>query len=445
MIFDVKIESINSSGFGVCRIDGMVVFVSNAVTGDEVRIKIIKAKKNYAIARVEEILKKSPIRIESDCEAFKRCGGCAYRNITYSAECEIKKTVILDAFKRIGSIDAVIEEFIGAESRCHYRNKAQYPVARENGKLKIGFFASRTHNVIDCRNCLLQPAVFSEIIEKIADFIEKENISVYDEKTHKGLIRHIYLRIAEATGEIAVCLVINGYELKSKEELVKILTDGFPQIKSISLNINTDKTNVILGKTTNIIWGKEYITDILCGVKVQISPMSFYQVNRIQAQRLYGKVKEYANLTGNENVMDLYCGAGTIGLSLRDKAKKIIGVEIVPEAIENAKQNAKINGFENTEFICADAEKAAGVLAQRNEKPDVIIVDPPRKGLTDDLIEIISKMQPDRIVYVSCDVATQARDCKIFKDKGYEIKKLSAVDLFPGTTHVETVCLLSRA
>ena len=444
MIYDVKIDSISSSGFGVCRIDGMVVFVANAVTGDEVRIKIIKAKKNYAVARVEKILKKSHIRIESDCDVFKKCGGCAYRNITYDAESQIKQTVIKDAFLRIGGIDINVDEYVGASSRCRYRNKGQYPISRENGELKIGFYATRTHNVVDCRNCLLHPELFSKIINEFAEFVDEEKISVYDEKTEKGLLRHIYLRIAQATGEVMVCVVINGKKLPQREKLVKRLTDKFPQIRSIAINFNTEKTNVILGNQTEIIWGKNYITDVLCGVKVQISPMSFYQVNRVQAEKLYKKVDEYASLSGKEKVVDLYCGAGTIGLSMAKKVKKIIGVEIVEQAVENARENAKINNIENAEFICGDAEQCAKILYERKEKADVLIDDPPRKGLTDDLIDTIVKMNPERLVYVSCDVATMARDCKIFKEKGYEIDKLSAFDLFPGTIHVETVCLLSR-
>lgn len=443
-VFKVTIDSISSSGFGVCRIDGLVVFVADAVTGDVVRIKIIKKKKNYAVARVEEIVKKSDIRIDSDCEVFKRCGGCAYRNITYTAETDIKKSLILDAFERIGAIKIKLEDFIGAESRCRYRNKGQFPVSKQNGQLKIGFFAPRSHNVVDCRNCLLQPEIFSEIIAEITKFIERENISIYDETTHKGLLRHVYLRIGEATEEIALCLVINGEKMPKIDNLISDLTEKFSQIKSICVNINKDKTNVILGSKTDIVYGESYITDILCSLKFRISPQSFYQVNRAQAHKLYAKALEYAALTGKENVVDLYCGAGTIGLSFAKSAKKVIGVEIVPQAIENARENAKLNNIENAEYICGDAEKASDILLKRNEKIDVVVVDPPRKGLTPALVETIVKINPERIVYVSCDAATQARDCKQFLSLGYKVNKACAVDMFPGTTHVETVCLLCK-
>lgn len=444
-IFNVKIDSISSSGFGVCRIDGLVVFVADGVTGDEAQIKIIKKKKNYAVARVEKIIEKSPIRIESDCAVFKRCGGCAYRNISCEAETDIKKSLVEDAFERIGGMKKTIEEYIGADSRCRYRNKGQFPVSRENGRLNIGFFAAKTHKVVDCRDCLLQPEIFGKIIEETANFVERENISVYDEKTGKGLLRHIFLRIAEATDEVALCFVINGRTIEKIDKFVLAATEKFPQIKSISLNINREKTNVILGKENVKVWGQDTITDILCSLKFRISPQSFYQVNRAQAQRLYNKAIEYAGLTGKENVIDLYCGAGTIGLCLAKKAKKVIGVEVVPQAIENAKENARLNSIDNAEFICADAEKAAEILFENGEKVDVVIVDPPRKGLTPQLIDTVVNMSPDRVVYVSCDTATQARDCKIFSSLGYEVKNLSAVDMFPGTTHVETVCLLSRS
>lgn len=394
MIFDVNIDSINSSGFGVCRINGMVVFVANAVTGDEVTIKIIKTKKNYAVARIEKFIKKSPIRIQPDCQVFKRCGGCAYRNISYEAECEIKKAVVNDAFARIGGINLKFEKYIHAESRYRYRNKAQYPVAMKDGRLNIGFYASRTHCVIDCRDCLLQPAVFSGIVDTVSCFVENEKISVYDEKMHTGVLRHIYIRYAQATGEIAVCLVINSEKLKKCDKLVSELTEKFPEIKSISLNFNTEKTNVVLGKKTVTVWGKNYITDILCSKKFNISPNSFYQVNHEQAQKLYEKAIQYASLTGRELVVDLFCGAGTIGLCMADKAKKIIGVEIVEDAVKDAYENAIANNIKNAEFICADAEKFAEVLYSRNEKPDVIVVDPPRKGLTAKLIETIVKMSP---------------------------------------------------
>lgn len=441
----VNITSINSSGFGVCRVDGVVCFVAGGVTGDELLIKIIKSKKNYNIGKIEEIITPSPKRQENDCSVFKKCGGCCYRHVKYSDELLIKETGVRDAFTRIGHLENInLKPIIPAECSSRYRNKAQYPVKNESGKVYAGFFAARSHEIIPCEDCLLQPEIFSEIVKKVCRWAEKNNTPSFDEKTGRGALRHIYLRIAEKTDEIMLTLVSAVKKLKNQDELVEIIRSEFPQVKTIVLNINPEKTNVILGEKCINLYGDGYITDILCDTKIKISPLSFYQVNRRQAERLYGKAKEYMGDVSGKNVLDLYCGTGTIGLCTAKDAERLIGVEIIPEAIEDAKANAKANGRENTDFICGDAEKAAGILKEKNISADIIIVDPPRKGLTPKLIETISDFSPEKVVYVSCDPATLARDCEIFKDYSFEVVEATPVDLFPRTAHCETVALLKR-
>ncbi len=441
----VNITSINSSGFGVCRVDGVVCFVVGGVTGDELLIKIIKSKKNYNIGKIEEIITPSPKRQENDCNVFKKCGGCCYRHVKYSDELEIKATGVRDAFTRIGHLENInLKPIIPAERSSRYRNKAQYPVKNENGKFCAGFFAARSHDIIPCEDCLLQPEIFSEIVKKVCAWAEKNNIPSFDERTGKGVLRHIYLRIAEKTDEIMLTLVSAVKKIKNQDELIKIITSEFPNVKTIVLNINPEKTNVILGEKCINLYGDGYITDILCDTKIKISPLSFYQVNRRQAERLYEKAREYMGNVSGKNVLDLYCGTGTIGLCTAKDAKRLIGVEIIPEAIEDAKANAKANSRENTEFICGDAEKAAGILKEKNITADIIIVDPPRKGLTPKLIETIAEFNPERVVYVSCDPATLARDCGIFREYGFEVVEATPVDLFPRTAHCETVVCLKR-
>lgn len=441
----VNITSINSSGFGVCRVDGVVCFVAGGVTGDELEIKIIKSKKNYNIGKIEKIITPSPKRQENDCDVFKKCGGCCYRHVKYEDELEIKETGVRDAFTRIGHLENInLKPIIPAESSLRYRNKAQYPVKNENGKFYAGFFASRTHDIIPCDDCLLQPEIFSEIVKEVCLWAERNNIPSYDEKTNKGTLRHIYLRIAEATNEVMLTLVSAQKKIKNSDELIETITKKFPDVKSIILNINSEKTNVILGEKCITLYGNDYITDVLCDTKIKISPLSFYQVNRRQAEKLYNKAKDYMGNVQGKNILDLYCGTGTIGLCTAKDAAKLIGVEIIPEAIEDAKENAKINGRENTEFICGDAEKAAEVLKEKNISADIIIVDPPRKGLTPGLIETISDFNPEKIVYVSCDPATLARDCGIFRNYNFEVIEATPVDLFPRTSHCETVVSLVK-
>lgn len=441
-IVELSIEAMSSEGSGIGRYDGLAVFVPLTAIGDKINAKIVKVKKNYAYGIVDEFLSFSKDRITADCDVFKRCGGCVYRHIDYSAECKIKYDRVLDAVTRIGGQTLKPQPIISAENIIRYRNKAQYPVS-ESGD--CGFYATHSHRIISSDDCLLQPEEFKKATKFLKKFINENNISVYNEQTNCGLIRHLYIRKAFFTGEIMAVLVINGKKIKNEalfvNGLLEVLGDN---LKSVYLNINTKDTNVILGNECRLIYGQEYITDTLCGVNFRISPLSFYQVNRVMAEQLYLKAAEYAE-PQDKKILDLYCGAGTIGLSLAKDAKSIIGVEIVPEAIEDAKINAKINGIENARFICADAKAAARQLKTEKIKPDVVIVDPPRKGCDSEVITIIAKdFCPERVVYVSCDPATLARDLKIFEELGYKLKEYTPVDLFPRTAHVETVALLTK-
>lgn len=437
----LNITDVTNDGSGVGRHEGMAIFVPLTAVGDTAKVKILKVKKTYAFGKVTEILTPSKNRIEPDCAVFNKCGGCVYRHISYKAECDLKQNRVRETVRRIGGVDLEPKDILYSNNTDGYRNKAQFPVDL-NGR--AGFYAFHSHRIIPCAECELQPEIFGKIISALEEWIIENNVSVYDESCHKGLLRHLYLRIAQATGEIMLTLVINGENLPCLDKLIKTITDKFPQIKSIQLNINKKDTNVILGDKCICVYGNDYITDVLCGVKVRLSPLSFYQVNREMAEILYNKAREYAKPKG-KNILDLYCGAGTIGLSMADEAKNIIGVEIVPEAVEDAKFNASNNGIENERFICADATGAAAELAQEGIETDVVIVDPPRKGCTEELINTIANnFKPERVVYVSCDVATLARDIKIFESLGYKLTEYTPVDLFPRTAHVETVALLKR-
>ena len=441
---NLKIESCSSNGSGVGRNNGMAIFVPATAVGDEITAHILKVKKSYAFAKVENVITPSADRIEPECPVYLKCGGCVFSHMSYDAEAKIKAEHVAECFRRIGGLSPEFEPVISAQSDKRYRNKAQYPVADENGEIKTGFYSPHSHRVVHCPDCLLQPEEFEGILGVFSDYIKENNVSVYDETAHKGLLRHIYIRKGSASGEIMVCAVINGKSLPAEDKLVETLLSKEKAIRSIIVNSNTKDTNVILGEKCRTLWGSDSITDILCGLKFRISPLSFYQVNRNQAEKLYNKAAEYAKLTGGETVLDLYCGAGTIGLSMAKNAKEVIGVEIVPEAIEDAKINAELNGIENARFICGDAAQAAEVLKNEGIRPDVIILDPPRKGCSPEMLKTAAQMQPERIVYVSCDPATLARDCGIFLTLGYTVKKVTPVDMFPRTGHVESVAILSQ-
>lgn len=442
---ELLISGMTAEGNGVGRYNGMAVFVPETVVGETVKAHIIKVSKNYAVAKLVGILEKSKNRIDSDCKSSFSCGGCSFRHITYTEECKIKYNKVNDAFKRIAGLDIELSQIIPAVCENRYRNKAQYPISKNTkGETIIGFYAGRTHRVIDNEGCLLQPIIFDEISKTVKAWIDDNGISVYDENDHSGLMRHLYIRHAETSNEIMVCLIINGDDLPHKDDLINRLLELNSNIVSIQLNVNKEKTNVILGRKTQVLYGKRYITDTICGVKVRISAHSFYQVNRNMAEILYQKAAEFAE-PKNKNIIDLYCGVGTIGLSMAKGANKLIGVEIVPEAIEDAKFNAKANGFDNAEFIVGDAALAAKELVNRNIKADVVILDPPRKGCDCELINTVAiDFAPEKVVYVSCDPATLARDCKLFDELGYKVISAVPVDLFPRTVHVETVALLSR-
>ncbi len=439
----LDITAMSADGNGIGKVDSMVVFVPMTAVGDTVEAHIIKVTKSYAVGKLERILTESEDRIENDCSVFKQCGGCVYRHISYEAECEIKRRRVEDCIKRIGGIDIEVDTVLSGES-SNYRNKAQYPVGEGANGALIGFYAPRSHRIIDCRKCALQPADFEKVLDVFDCFIEKTGISIYNEQTGKGTLRHIYIRKAETTGETMVCAVINANKLENSELLVEMLKQALgSNLKTVVLNINKADTNVILSNKCINIYGDGYINDTLCSVKVRLNALSFYQVNHNMAQRLYALAGEYA---GEGNVLlDLYCGAGTIGLSMAKRFKKVLGVEVVAQAVEDAKYNAEINKISNAEFICSDAYKAAKELERDGLLPDVVIVDPPRKGLEKGLpLHIASKMKPKRIVYVSCDPATLARDLAAFDEAGYKTLRATAVDMFPRTSHVETVCLLER-
>ena len=442
----LEIEDCGIDGEGIGKADGFTVFVKDAVIGDTVTAKIIKAKKNYGYGRLMEVLKPSPYRVEPKCEFARQCGGCQLQALSYDQQLVFKTNKVKGHLERIGGFtDIPMEPIIGMDELFHYRNKAQFPVGRnKEGKIVTGFYAGRTHNIIENRDCALGVAENKEVLDRVIAHMEKYGIEPYNEATGKGLVRHVLIRYGYFTKEVMVCLILNGNKLPKEELLVKSLCE-IPGMTSITINVNKKHSNVILGEEIRLLWGQEYITDRIGDISYQISPLSFYQVNPMQTQKLYAKALEYADLHGEETVWDLYCGIGTISLFLAQKAKFVRGVEIVPAAIENAKENAKLNGLENTEFFVGKAEE---VLPREYKKngvyADVIVVDPPRKGCDETLLETMIEMSPERIVYVSCDSATLARDLKYLCERGYELRKVCPVDQFGMTVHVETVVLLSH-
>lgn len=442
----LEIEDCGIDGEGIGKADGFTVFVKDAVIGDTVTAKIIKAKKNYGYGRLMEVLKPSPYRVEPKCEFARQCGGCQLQALSYDQQLVFKTNKVKCHLERIGGFtDIPMEPIIGMDELFHYRNKAQFPVGRnKEGKIVTGFYAGRTHNIIENRDCALGVAENKEVLDRVIAHMEKYGIEPYNEATGKGLVRHVLIRYGYFTKEVMVCLILNGNKILKEEQLVKSLCE-IPGMTSITINVNKKRSNVILGEEIRLLWGQEYITDRIGDISYQISPLSFYQVNPMQTQKLYAKALEYADLHGEETVWDLYCGIGTISLFLAQKAKFVRGVEIVPAAIENAKENAKLNGLENTEFFVGKAEE---VLPREYKKngvyADVIVVDPPRKGCDETLLETMIEMNPERIVYVSCDSATLARDLKYLCERGYELRKVCPVDQFGMTVHVETVVLLSQ-
>lgn len=452
-VLTVKIEDMGHDGEGIGKCEGYTLFVKDTVIGDLAEVKVIKAKKNYGYARLMRLIEPSPHRVAPICPVARPCGGCQLQMLDYAEQLRFKEKKIAQNLQRIGGMTEIpMEPIVGMESPFRYRNKAQFPIGQDkNGKLITGFYAGRTHQIMENRNCYLGVEQNEEILNRILAWMEENGVSAYQEETGKGLVRHVLIRFGFTTKEIMVCLVVNGKKLPAEKKLIQSLTE-LEGMTSITLSVNRERTNVIMGKEIRCLWGQEFITDYIGTVKYQISPLSFYQVNPVQTEKLYSLALEYAGLTGEETVWDLYCGIGTISLFLAQKAKKVYGVEIVPEAIADAKNNAKINGIENAEFFVGKSEEVLPEYYEKYAKKhpgehahaDVIVVDPPRKGCEENLLRTMADMQPDRIVYVSCDSATLARDLKILQELGYEVRKVRGVDQFPMTCHVETVVLLSK-
>ena len=444
-IYRAEVTGFTSEGLGVCRVDGCAVFVPNAAPDEEYELRITHVGKNAAHGKIEKILRRSQNRINRRCPYAKQCGGCAFWHLTYEAETQIKKQRVLDALNRLGG-QALTDLPITPAPTCEgYRNKALYPVASGKDGLVAGFYQKGTHEVVSIDRCRILPECADRAVAAVLAWARRAKVRAYDETVHKGLLRHIYVRHAEATGEVMVCLVVTRDEIPKTELLLSLLQEKVQGLASVAVNVNPHRGNAVLGDSTRILWGKDAIEDILCGLRFRISPRSFYQVNRTQAEKLYEKAIDAADLHGTERVLDLYCGTGTITLCLAKRAKSVIGIELIEAAIQDAQENARRNGIENARFFCADAGEAAKKLAQENELPDVIVVDPPRKGLSADVIEAIAQMAPSRMVYVSCDPATLARDLRLLEPHGYHLTHAEALDLFPRCAHVECVVLLTKA
>ena len=439
-VYTAVIDGYSSEGLGIARVNGAVVFVPHAVRGEEIDLRITKVMKTSCAGEIVKIHNPSPERMEPECPYAGKCGGCAYRHLTYPEELWAKRQRVQDALTRIGGLDLTVEEILGAKNPEHYRNKSQYPVGADGS---IGFFQARTHKVVPIRRCLIQTEAADRTAQAVGEWMRRYKISAYDETTGKGLVRHVCVRV-NRKGESLCCVVVNGNKVPREPELAAYVTAAVPHTVGVLLNSNTRRGNVVLGDKYRTLFGRNYLMDTLCGLEFKLSMPSFYQVNRDQAEVLYGKALKFAGLTGNETVLDLYCGIGTITLCLAKAAKRVIGAEIVPPAIRDAKENALRNHIENAEFFCGDAADIAAKLESDGLRPDVVTVDPPRKGLAPEVIASVAAMGPEKVVYVSCDPATLGRDVKIFREFGYEAKRAAAVDMFPGTAHVETVVLLSK-
>ena len=439
-VYTAVIDGYSSEGLGIARVNGAVVFVPHAVRGEEIDLRITKVMKTSCAGEIVKIHNPSPERMEPECPYAGKCGGCAYRHLTYPEELWAKRQRVQDALTRIGGLELTVEEILGAKNPEHYRNKSQYPVGADGS---IGFFQARTHKVVPIRRCLIQTEAADRTAQAVGEWMRRYKISAYDETTGKGLVRHVCVRV-NRKGESLCCVVVNGNKVPREPELAAYVTAAVPHTVGVLLNSNTRRGNVVLGDKYRTLFGRNYLMDTLCGLEFKLSMPSFYQVNRDQAEVLYGKALKFAGLTGNETVLDLYCGIGTITLCLAKAAKRVIGAEIVPPAIRDAKENALRNHIENAEFFCGDAADIAAKLESDGLRPDVVTVDPPRKGLAPEVIASVAAMGPEKVVYVSCDPATLGRDVKIFREFGYEAKRAAAVDMFPGTAHVETVVLLSK-
>ncbi|MBQ7821392.1 MAG: 23S rRNA (uracil(1939)-C(5))-methyltransferase RlmD [Clostridia bacterium] len=445
-IYRAEVIDVNNLGDGIAKIDGIATFIKGGVTGDIADVKIIKTAKSYAVAMIDKLIQASDHRCENDCPVFKRCGGCVSRHIEYNFELELKRGYVVGALKRAGLDNITVHKTVGTGVTEGYRNKAQYPVGldKKTGKVKIGFYAGRTHEIADIDECKLAPSVFTEVVSALREYIHKSGVSVYDEENGQGCILHIYLRHGEISGDVMLCLVINGDKLTDETEFCAYMREKCPVLTGILLNINKKNTNVILSDNYRLLWGKDYITDTLCGRDFRISKSAFYQVNRRAAELLYTKAGELAALEKGDILVDLYSGVGTVGMSIADRKTKLYGVEIVAEAIENARTNAEINGFESAKFLAADAAHFDSFIKDRGDGRLIVVVDPPRKGLDASVVRDIAENSPDRVVYISCNPDTLARDIVEFKKHGYGAGDVYTYDLFPRTGHVESVVLLTR-
>ena len=442
-IYEALVTDYTAEGQGVAHIEGCAVFLPNAIAGERVRVRIEKAQKTWASGKIVEILEKSPHRVNRECPVAKLCGGCDFWHMDYAEETRLKAERVKTCLNRIGGQQLETVPILAAPTCYGYRNKAQYPVAVKKGRAFAGFFRAGTHEVVENSRCRILPPEADLVKDKVIDYVNQYRVPVYDETTHTGLLRHIYVRRGAVSGQVLVCLAVNGEKLPKAQELIRRLKT-VPGFTTLVLSVNTRKGNAVLGDKSITLHGPGYIEDTLCGLTFRLSPRSFYQVNHHQAQRLYETAIAQAEITKQDTVLDLYCGVGTITLAMASAAGKVIGVEVVPQAVEDARDNAKRNGIENAEFFCGDAGQAALQLEREGVRPDVVVVDPPRKGLNADTIEALSRMSPRRIVYVSCDPATLSRDVALLKERGYELKTAQAADLFPRCAHVETVVLLSK-
>ena len=441
-IICIEITGLSSDGSGVGRADGQAVFVPATAPGDVARVRIVRPMKTHAFGILEELITPSPKRAPNDCEAFPRCGGCCFRHIAYPEELSAKQQIVTDAFQRIGKLDLPILPILPSPRELRYRNKAIYPLGMVDGHVTPGFFAGRSHRLVPCTDCKLQPTLLNEIALLFCSLADRFGISVYEETSHRGLLRHLYLRCGEQSGQVMVCIVINGQELPHAGQICRAITQQFPAVTTILINHNTQRTNVVLGPRSTVLHGTGRISDTLCGLEFSITAPSFYQVNHDGAERLYAVARDFADLPKDSVLLDLYCGIGTIGLSMADQCRELIGVEIVPSAVEMAQENAKRAGITNARFIHADAAEAAASLVKTGLRPNVVIVDPPRKGCDQPTLDAIMEMSPEKIVMVSCDPATAARDAAYLTKNGYCAIKVQPVDMFPRTKHVESVILM---
>ncbi|MBH0167077.1 23S rRNA (uracil(1939)-C(5))-methyltransferase RlmD [Fictibacillus sp. 7GRE50] len=442
--YEVDIVDLTHEGAGVARVNGFTLFVPNTLPGERAKIKVIGVKKGFGFGRLEELIEESPERVEPPCPIYKWCGGCQLQHLSYEGQLEYKRKLVEDVLARIGKLEDVpVLSTLGmGEEPWRYRNKAQVPVGERNGRIITGFYQKRSHEIVEMDSCIITGDTNDDAVQAVKEIMNQYNISAYNEEKHKGILRHIIARYGKTTGDLMIVLVTNGQDLPQRKKIVEDIRKALPEIKSIVQNVNSKRTNVIFGEETRVLWGAEYIYDFIGDIKFAISARSFYQINPDQTKVLYDQALQYAELNGDETVIDAYCGIGTISLFLAQKAKKVYGVEIVPEAIEDARRNAELNNLHNAEFAVGKSEDVIPEWKKQGITPDVIVVDPPRKGCDEELLKTIIEMKPKRVVYVSCNPATLARDLRVLEDGGFKTQKVQPVDMFPQTTHVEAVALL---